>query len=197
PLRQCLYATLIIRPQLCYPNLTAHYTRNCVRCRLLLLPIVNARPVFTRADKNGVMRRTLECLQNASVQIVSDENLVELEYADDILVIFKEKVQVFSGEVSIVIPSSGGVPQTVVDHIIETCHSGLRVLSQFAEDVQSVGHNLDGIFKERSDVGTIEYLDVHASNTGEGERQLLNDKNKTDPGNLGKSLAPAYQFANP
>ncbi|GAA50761.1 hypothetical protein CLF_105013 [Clonorchis sinensis] len=30
-----------------------------------------------------------------------------------------------------------------------------------------------------------------------GERQLLNDKNKTDPGNLGKSLAPVYQSVNP
>ncbi|GAA47935.1 hypothetical protein CLF_100983 [Clonorchis sinensis] len=29
------------------------------------------------------------------------------------------------------------------------------------------------------------------------ERQLLNDKNKTDPGNLGKSLAPVYQSVNP
>ncbi|KAG5442473.1 Calmodulin [Clonorchis sinensis] len=28
------------------------------------------------------------------------------------------------------------------------------------------------------------------------ERQLLNDKNKTDPGNLGKSLAPVYQSAD-
>ncbi|GAA49892.1 hypothetical protein CLF_103749 [Clonorchis sinensis] len=30
-----------------------------------------------------------------------------------------------------------------------------------------------------------------------GERQLLNDKNKTDPGNLGKSLAPVYRSVNP
>ncbi|KAG5451673.1 hypothetical protein CSKR_109156 [Clonorchis sinensis] len=29
------------------------------------------------------------------------------------------------------------------------------------------------------------------------ERQLLNDKNKTDPGNLGESLAPVYQSVNP
>ncbi|GAA57558.1 hypothetical protein CLF_112890, partial [Clonorchis sinensis] len=30
-----------------------------------------------------------------------------------------------------------------------------------------------------------------------GERQPLNDKNKTDPGNLGRSLDPVYQSANP
>ncbi|GAA56334.1 hypothetical protein CLF_110629 [Clonorchis sinensis] len=30
-----------------------------------------------------------------------------------------------------------------------------------------------------------------------GERQLLNDKNKTDPGKLGNSLAPVYQSVNP
>ncbi|GAA55463.1 lupus La protein [Clonorchis sinensis] len=29
------------------------------------------------------------------------------------------------------------------------------------------------------------------------ERQLLNDKNKTDPGNLGESLDPVYQSVNP
>ncbi|GAA32189.2 hypothetical protein CLF_113227, partial [Clonorchis sinensis] len=39
------------------------------------------------------------------------------------------------------------------------------------------------------------FFTVDPANTrrGHGERQLLNDKNKTDPGNLGKSLAPAYQ----
>ncbi|KER33084.1 hypothetical protein T265_00982 [Opisthorchis viverrini] len=30
-----------------------------------------------------------------------------------------------------------------------------------------------------------------------GERQPLTDKNKTDPGNLGKSLDPVYQSVNP
>ncbi|GAA51114.1 hypothetical protein CLF_105603 [Clonorchis sinensis] len=30
-----------------------------------------------------------------------------------------------------------------------------------------------------------------------GERQLLNDKNKTDPGNFGESLDPVYQSVNP
>ncbi|GAA51917.1 hypothetical protein CLF_107012 [Clonorchis sinensis] len=39
------------------------------------------------------------------------------------------------------------------------------------------------------------FFTVDPANTrrGYGERQLLNDKNKTDPGNLGKSLAPVYQ----
>ncbi|GAA50642.1 large subunit ribosomal protein L4e [Clonorchis sinensis] len=41
------------------------------------------------------------------------------------------------------------------------------------------------------------FFTVDPANTrrGHGERQLLNDKNKTDPGNLGKSLAPVYQSA--
>ncbi|GAA56381.1 hypothetical protein CLF_110758 [Clonorchis sinensis] len=43
------------------------------------------------------------------------------------------------------------------------------------------------------------FFTVDPANTrrGHGERQLLNDKNKTDPGNLGKSLAPVYQSVNP
>ncbi|GAA55266.1 hypothetical protein CLF_107506 [Clonorchis sinensis] len=43
------------------------------------------------------------------------------------------------------------------------------------------------------------FFTVHPANTrrGHGERQLLNDKNKTDPGNLGESLAPVYQSVNP
>ncbi|GAA50457.1 hypothetical protein CLF_104565 [Clonorchis sinensis] len=43
------------------------------------------------------------------------------------------------------------------------------------------------------------FFTVDPANTrrGHGERQLLNDKNKTDPGNLGKSLALVYQSVNP
>ncbi|GAA54600.1 ESCRT-II complex subunit VPS25 [Clonorchis sinensis] len=43
------------------------------------------------------------------------------------------------------------------------------------------------------------FFTVDPANTrrGHGERQLLSDKNKTDPGNLGKSLAPVYQSVNP
>ncbi|GAA52512.1 translocating chain-associated membrane protein 1 [Clonorchis sinensis] len=43
------------------------------------------------------------------------------------------------------------------------------------------------------------FFTVDPANTrrGHGERQLLNDKNKTDPGNLGESLAPVYQSVNP
>ncbi|GAA53808.1 hypothetical protein CLF_111196 [Clonorchis sinensis] len=43
------------------------------------------------------------------------------------------------------------------------------------------------------------FFTVDPANTrrGYGERQLPNDKNKTDPGNLGKSLDPVYQSVNP
>ena len=56
-----------------------------------------------------IMRRTLEGLQNPGVQIASDENLVDLEYADDIVLIFEEeeKAQVFLDELTKVIPSFG------------------------------------------------------------------------------------------
>ncbi|GAA55879.1 retinal rod rhodopsin-sensitive cGMP 3' 5'-cyclic phosphodiesterase subunit delta [Clonorchis sinensis] len=53
------------------------------------------------------MRRTLEGLQNPGVQIACDEDLVYLEYADDIVFIFEEeeKAQVFFDELTKVIPS--------------------------------------------------------------------------------------------
>ncbi|GAA52422.1 hypothetical protein CLF_108021 [Clonorchis sinensis] len=43
------------------------------------------------------------------------------------------------------------------------------------------------------------FLTVDPANTrrGHGERQLLNDKNKTDPGNLGESLDPVQQSVDP
>ncbi|GAA52707.1 hypothetical protein CLF_108652 [Clonorchis sinensis] len=43
------------------------------------------------------------------------------------------------------------------------------------------------------------FFTVDPANTrrGHGERQLLNDKNKTDPGNLGESLDPVYQSTKP
>ncbi|GAA51091.1 hypothetical protein CLF_105573 [Clonorchis sinensis] len=43
------------------------------------------------------------------------------------------------------------------------------------------------------------FFTVDPANTrwGHGERQPLNDKNKTDPGNLGESLDPVYQSVNP
>ncbi|GAA53617.1 SMAD mothers against DPP 4 [Clonorchis sinensis] len=42
------------------------------------------------------------------------------------------------------------------------------------------------------------FFTVDPANTrwGHGERQLLNDKNKTDPGNMGKCLDPAHQSSN-
>ncbi|GAA51337.1 hypothetical protein CLF_105930 [Clonorchis sinensis] len=54
------------------------------------------------------MRRTLEGLQNPGVQIACEENLADLEYADDIVLIFdEEKAQVFLDELIKVIPSFG------------------------------------------------------------------------------------------
>ncbi|GAA49485.1 hypothetical protein CLF_103139 [Clonorchis sinensis] len=43
------------------------------------------------------------------------------------------------------------------------------------------------------------FFTVDPENTRRGpvERQLLSDKNKTDPGNLGECLAPVYQSVNP
>ncbi|GAA57413.1 hypothetical protein CLF_112687 [Clonorchis sinensis] len=43
------------------------------------------------------------------------------------------------------------------------------------------------------------FFTVDPANTrwGHGERQLLNDKNEADPGNLGEILDPVYQSVNP
>ncbi|KER19493.1 hypothetical protein T265_11753 [Opisthorchis viverrini] len=56
-----------------------------------------------------IMRRTLEGLQNPGVRIACEENLVDLEYADDIVLMFEEeeKAQVFLDELTKVIPSFG------------------------------------------------------------------------------------------
>ncbi|GAA57862.1 hypothetical protein CLF_113284 [Clonorchis sinensis] len=40
-------------------------------------------------------------------------------------------------------------------------------------------------------------VDTEDTRRGHGERQLLNDKNETDPGNLGESPDPVYQSVNP
>ncbi|GAA50742.1 ATP-binding cassette transporter, partial [Clonorchis sinensis] len=52
----------------------------------------NARRLFHLLRDDEIMRRTLEGLQNPGVQIASDENLVDLECADDIVLVF-EKVE--------------------------------------------------------------------------------------------------------
>ncbi|KER20357.1 hypothetical protein T265_11075 [Opisthorchis viverrini] len=54
-----------------------------------------------------ILRRTPEGLRNPGVRIASEENLVDLEYADDILLMFEEekKAQVFLDELTKVIPS--------------------------------------------------------------------------------------------
>ncbi|KER32061.1 hypothetical protein T265_01836 [Opisthorchis viverrini] len=53
------------------------------------------------------MRRTLEGLQNPDVQIARERNLVDLEYADDIVLMFEEKEneQVLLNELTKVISS--------------------------------------------------------------------------------------------
>ncbi|GAA49241.1 serine/threonine protein kinase, partial [Clonorchis sinensis] len=57
---------------------------------------------------NEIMRRTLEGLQNPGVQIACDENLVDLQYADDVVLLYEEeKAQVFSDELTKVVPSFG------------------------------------------------------------------------------------------
>ncbi|GAA33137.2 spastin [Clonorchis sinensis] len=55
------------------------------------------------------MRRTLEGLQNSGVQKTCGENLIDLEYADDIVLVFgdEEKAQVFFDELTKVIPPFG------------------------------------------------------------------------------------------
>ncbi|KAG5441132.1 hypothetical protein CSKR_102768, partial [Clonorchis sinensis] len=54
-----------------------------------------------------VMRQTQESLKNSRVQIACDENPVDLEYADDIVLIFEEKAYVFFDEPTKAISSFG------------------------------------------------------------------------------------------
>ncbi|GAA47666.1 hypothetical protein CLF_100652 [Clonorchis sinensis] len=53
---------------------------------------VYAHPPFLfNSVIDEIMRRTLESLQNAGVHMVSDENLVDPEYAHDFIAVFKEE----------------------------------------------------------------------------------------------------------
>ena len=57
---------------------------------------------------DAVMKRTLEDLQNPSVQTMAGENLVDLDYADNIVLLFeKEEAQVVLNRLSGIIPSFG------------------------------------------------------------------------------------------
>ncbi|GAA52622.1 hypothetical protein CLF_108468 [Clonorchis sinensis] len=58
------------------------------------------------------MGRTLEGLQNTSVQIACEEYLVDLEYADDIVLVFEEeKALAFLNELTKVTPPFGWGPR--------------------------------------------------------------------------------------
>jgi hypothetical protein len=56
-----------------------------------------------------IMKRTLEGLQNPGVRIIGNENLVDLEYADDIVLIFEKETeaQVFLDKLIGVVPFFG------------------------------------------------------------------------------------------
>ncbi|KER28801.1 hypothetical protein T265_04411 [Opisthorchis viverrini] len=65
--------------------------------------------IWGALHKAPTPRRTLEGLQNPGVQIACEDNLVDLEYADDIVLMFEEeeKAQVFLDGLTKVIPSFG------------------------------------------------------------------------------------------
>ncbi|GAA48305.1 hypothetical protein CLF_101441 [Clonorchis sinensis] len=52
---------------------------------------------------DGIIRRMLESLQNLGIQIAFGKKLVDLEYADDIVLVFEEKARVFPDELTKVI----------------------------------------------------------------------------------------------
>ncbi|KER27877.1 hypothetical protein T265_05160 [Opisthorchis viverrini] len=56
-----------------------------------------------------IMRRTLDGFQNPGVQIVAGESFFDLEYADDIALIFEDhsKAQALLNELTVIIPSFG------------------------------------------------------------------------------------------
>ncbi|GAA50677.1 hypothetical protein CLF_104898 [Clonorchis sinensis] len=59
------------------------YTKRCPSRRPL-------SPLLFNFLIEGIMRRTLEGFQISDVQIACDENAVDLEYADDIVLVFEE-----------------------------------------------------------------------------------------------------------
>ncbi|GAA51330.1 serine hydroxymethyltransferase mitochondrial [Clonorchis sinensis] len=74
----------------------------------------------------------------------------------------------------------------------------VRPLLEYANPVVYSGRTKDVILIERVQrAATKMVADLKSMDYETRERQLLNDKNKTDPGNLGKSLAPVYQSVNP
>ncbi|KAG5454766.1 hypothetical protein CSKR_104370 [Clonorchis sinensis] len=72
---------------------------------LEMLPYTKQCPFLFNFVIDEIMRRTLEGLQNPDVQITANGNLVDLEYAGDIVLVFEEKAQVFLDELTKVIPS--------------------------------------------------------------------------------------------
>ncbi|GAA51794.1 hypothetical protein CLF_106806 [Clonorchis sinensis] len=84
----------------------------------------------------------LKGLQNSDVQIACDENLVNLEYADDIVLVFEEEenAQVFLDELTKVIPSFVYCNKT---------HKALYKLFLSASEIQSVGVRADTMNRQR------------------------------------------------
>ncbi|GAA52763.1 hypothetical protein CLF_108775 [Clonorchis sinensis] len=64
-------------------------------------------PLIINFLVDEIMRQTLEDLQNPGVQVASDDILVDLECADDVVLVFEEeeKAQLFLDELTRVIPS--------------------------------------------------------------------------------------------
>ncbi|KAG5448078.1 hypothetical protein CSKR_114139 [Clonorchis sinensis] len=85
----------------------------------------------------------------------------------------------------------------VKSKILTMCDAGSHVLHGFvykaihAQSVTTAPQDEDSAHRL-----PVSHADFTPTNQ-QRERQLLNDKNKTDPGNLGKSLAPVYQSVNP
>ena len=64
---------------------------------------------FCSTSLHAVIKRTLENLQNPGVQIIASENFVDLDYADDMVLLFEkeEETQVVLNRLSGIIPSFG------------------------------------------------------------------------------------------
>ncbi|GAA54592.1 hypothetical protein CLF_104029, partial [Clonorchis sinensis] len=92
-------------------------------------------------------------------------------------------------------------PQTWIRNFCRADFSGMRI---FGGDMNSVENTIRHLFTRVLALANIlpRAENLKSSATPffhlclSGERQLLNDKNEADPGNLGESLAPVYQSVN-
>ncbi|GAA47872.1 transcriptional adapter 2-beta [Clonorchis sinensis] len=90
--RSGLLASLILRRltaariRSLYPHTSGRVSVYGELCKALQKAVSGGRPFWFISVVDEITRRTLEGFQNCGIQIVADENLINLDYADDVLI---------------------------------------------------------------------------------------------------------------